>query len=391
LNAVFISGSVPFDTYGSPIIFLRHLRRLEEQGCKITIVTREKWVDRFQFSPTWKKIGVPCRRAWWPPVREKVALSGTFRWIQQAKWLKNRLRKEGIKPDFIVTYLWDSLAFVSGWLGRMLNVPVVSFVHDNMLKNSGGVQRDGHRYLGANKWMERFASQACKFFTVTERLAYELGLPQEKIIALPPIPDGTRLVASGQDVGSNEIVIGLSGTFYPGLEKVIEKIGSALKKIPGKLIVVGNVPSTTLPIDSNSVTFVPRFPTAAEALRFLKQNCNVLLIAHPELSDSTEMLRSSFPSKLIEYSHLGMPVLLITDNETSFADWSRNVNLPFVTPSDSVGIENAIRNLQDPVYRKSIQTQIEQLSMSVFDPEFIHRCFFDEICKALAQKKGPRK
>ena len=84
--------------------------------------------------------------------------------------------------------------------------------------------------------------------------------------------------------------------------------------------------------------------------------------------------RTSFPSKLIEYCHLGLPIVIVAADDTAVVRWARDRGFPDVfAPDDASGLAGYVARLRDPVFRRERAALAHSFARGEFDPVAIQR------------------
>lgn len=218
------------------------LNGFKENGCKIKIISNERFLDIDNFSYTVIR----------PKIKKPLGeLLYNF-------YAKSRFKKEIVKfkPDFIY-HRYTGYTFFVAKIAKELNIPLILEFNSfdtwkikywgesrNFLKESI------KKYLlySVVKWIESYnLRNASLIVAVSEPLKadlLELGIPEEKILVNPNGVDVDKLnpeiVKNGKckelrerlKIDDNKIVIGFSGTFGPwhGIPQLTKAIDKILKK-----------------------------------------------------------------------------------------------------------------------------------------------------------------
>ena len=96
-----------------------------------------------------------------------------------------------------------------------------------------------------------------------------------------------------------------------------------------------------------------------------------------------EMVQCSFPSKLVDYTSLGLPVLIHAPEISSIVEFAKsNDDLAFaeiVTTENKTDLENAVNALTNGAYRKKLGENSLKIWQKFFAPEVVRKSFFDKL------------
>jgi hypothetical protein len=125
---------------------------------------------------------------------------------------------------------------------------------------------------------------------------------------------------------------------------------------------------------SQKVDWRPAFARNTDALNHYRRHATALLVSYARTSAEMPWIRTSFPSKLIEYCHLGLPILIVAPIDSAVSHWAHRVGFPDIhSPDDGSGIARYTRQLQDPAFRRDRARRALALAAGEFDPVRIHR------------------
>jgi hypothetical protein len=381
---ILFSNTVPVDTNGSFVIFHRHLRPLADAGWKIKIVS---YFDPPAGEPIWwEHIRLPLRRAFWPPAWPQFLSLMRLRTRQLRRHLLQHGILDGPLPRVLLANLWDpqaqlAAAFAAGGAGR-LGV----FVHDDEIRwNDGSLPA---RYL---KWKrEVVATAATRLWPVSDRLAAQFDPPARALCrVMRPIPSSTVFPApEWRPAFGSGVHLGYAGKVYPGLWPLIERFIRQLPANTGSLSIITDPESiANAPLKPGpNFQLLPYFPKPDDSARWLLAHCSALLVAHPLAADLPtdrwQILKSSFPSKLTEYSRLGLPLLLIGQDDSEFATWVRShTAIPFFTAPDSPACVTYLGALATPAGWSAAAQQTVRLARTQFDPAKMQAEFAADIAQ----------
>jgi hypothetical protein len=377
---VFISNTVPIDDIGSFVIFRRHLEPLVRQGWELTVITDVPAPPPAQVF--WQHIQLVRRRRWWPPVRQSFLPSVILRTHLQAQALKSLLPAKETRT-ILLTNLWDDLSLLAVHYGRCRNWPLGVFLHDDEILWHG---RDAPQsYL---RWKRKIVcSAANKIWSVSESLVEQLDdSVQPRCKILRPIPG---VFSSPRAEWRTDFEkgprIGYAGKTYGAFQTFLLSLARLLQACGGTLNLLTDAENVRILHQSEPNLYAqPFLPTSAEASDWLNNNCSALLIAHPlsfaGVSRQWEILRTSFPSKLPEGAQLGLPLILISAEDSTFGRWARSKpDAPFFSRLDDPNLARYLASLRERSTWEASARWTRDLAAGEFSPQRIQGAFEEDI------------
>jgi hypothetical protein len=89
---------------------------------------------------------------------------------------------------------------------------------------------------------------------------------------------------------------------------------------------------------------------------------------------------AGFPSRLIEFSHLGAPILIAAPPDNPAANWARRLGWPLrLERPDWDELDRLVGQLADRPAWERLSAQMQALAAAACDPEKIHRQFLAEL------------
>ncbi len=373
-HILFILGSPPRQGLTGPVIIDRHFKRLSN-NYTISIAAPEQSFDGVQFPALWKLIRIPQRRWWWLPYRKQISILQTIRFYFWERECKKELLIE--RPTVILTILHDIYSVFAAYLSKIWDIPLVIIIHDQVELLSDS--KTTYNWFNHN-W--RFVlSQATKIMPVSYDLASAYNLDQSsKVQNLYPIPEGNRTKFICWDENFKiSPVIGYAGNIYSSQIPVFEKIASIIGKVNGRILLIvpnQNIEVLALLYKFPNIDYQEPFQDNADAINYLANHVSCVLVAYP--LDISKMLwaSTSFPSKLVEFCHLGLPILIISPSTTALGKWSLEHN--WLSYLSNIDDDQLLLTLSD-MTKKEKWLQMASQSINVaqgeFNPDFIQAQF----------------
>jgi glycosyltransferase involved in cell wall biosynthesis len=361
-------GHLPMEGAGSAIIVLRHLRRLKAAGWIIQIVGDWGQNEAICQQEGWKVRYLPHRRAWWPPYRPPNDFSARLQhwlWAGEAKGLF-----EGPPPDAVMTYLSafsDTLSQVAAAYCKRFNVPLTNLIHDDCRTfMTDPASSRWRRY----RWVMAASSQ--NWFVSPELAeAYGFALDGRANVLWPLSEGGVKAPPAAPPAGPPLLVY--AGNARDPQVPVLERMAGQLEGMGVRLMVLADkTPALAAALDRSPLEWRAPFPTNREALDWLQLHASALLVAYADRSEDQPWVKSSFPSKFVEFVHLGIPVLLAVPSDSAAAAWARNHGWDdLIRPEDEAGLLHFMRQLKDPKNWRLKGQSALRVAKAHFDPEHI--------------------
>jgi hypothetical protein len=366
-------GHVPAEGAGSAIIVYRHLRRFAEAGWNVRVVADWGQPHDWCRKHDWPVTELSHRKTFWPPFDPDRPLSRAFRawlWAGETRaWLGTA------KPDAVFTYLSafsDTLSLAAVGFARRYDLPLATIIHDDA-RDFANTPDEGARAHTRRQWI---VENSTKAWFASPGLAACFTLPEKIVGVLPPIPEGTvtsDLLTTASSSSplthrpsspptsqpltlnappSPSPLLIYAGNYWPSQLPVLAELSKSIREASGTLLaVLKENPEHVAFLRANHVDWRAPFPKNTEALGYYRDHASAMVVSYARTSEDMPWTRTSFPSKLIEYCHLGLPLLIIAPEDTAIVQWARSRNFPDVfLPSDSAGIARYTHRLRDPAF-----------------------------------------
>jgi hypothetical protein len=368
---IFISNSViPLpDARGGSIVTYRHLKRFKNDGHHIVVIYLNSFnlngqdLSDFEYLCLGKKF-------WYPPIRKNTPLLTKIRMILTFNHLNSLLRFNA-ETDLVFGVFGEVSNLLLLKLKRRTKVPYYLFFHDDYVFNK----------FAANNFLTN--SDAIKVlensnytFAVSDQLTSlleENGISDS--VTLYPIPQGYN---SKQEGYEKQIIdkpsLLTSGTIGLIHFDILKKIGRASKAVDATFYCVSQLEYEYYnELSDGDVVAQPIFPDTAQLFEFITKTIDILVVFYSFSAEKEPRLLTSFPSKFIEYCHLGLPVLVIAPPESSIGKWAKQNNwISYLATDDLMQISQEITNLKDLGHWNKCRQQSLKFARGVFNPELIH-------------------
>jgi len=369
-------GHVPAEGAGSAIIVYRHLRRLAAEGWDVRIIA--DWGQQPLHvacrAQGWPVLELSHRRAWWPPFDADVPWSRAIRtwlWAGEVQaWLG------AARPVAAVTYLSafsDTLSLAAAGFARRYGIPLSTLIHDDARCFAPNVAA-GNRAHARRQWMLGLSTRA---WFASPELASCFTLDPARIGVLPPIPEGAEPAPDQPPTEDSPARLVYAGNYWPPQIPAFATLAKAIRDGGGILEAVIKGETTHLAaLRAAGVHWRAPFTHNTEALDYFRTRATAFVVSYAESSAAMPWTRTSFPSKLIEYCHLGRPIAIVAPADSAVARWARARGFPdYFEPTDAAGLTRFTRQLAAADFRASRAQFVRALAQGEFSPSEIQRRF----------------
>jgi hypothetical protein len=358
---------------GSAIIVLRHLRRLAANGWHIVVVA--DWGQELDYCDKegWPVFQLTHRKPWWPPYYPTSPLLRRLRFWLWAGECNRFLR--GIRPEAALTYLSAFTDFMSqvalAYSSRYL-VPLSIITHDDPACFAASP-----RGILIRRRYQRIVERAHQTWFASPQLAEIYNSPPNTHSTLPPIPEGYDASPDWNPAFAASPLLVYAGNYWPAQIPLLARIGRETAAAGGRLMLVVKQSSEIQNLcREEPVLWREPFRENREALAFLAENAAGLLVSYCDTSDGMPWIRTSFPSKLIEYAHLGLPVLIYAPRDSAVAKWATQRDYPdYATPQTPGAIAQFIASLKSRDTWQQRAAVPKTFAAAEFDPQKIQNTF----------------
>ena len=393
IDVLHISCSIPIDDYGSFGVFRRHYRALDAKEFRVRPVASPAFLANIPASEFPARIPLPTRAPWWPPVRPFGQISPTFyRWRFRllARRLAQHIDRE--HPNVIVTHLWDYYSFFAAYYAHLRGLPLITFLHDNLLDWAPG--KSEHRHV--SYWTRFALAHSFHIFAVSPELLTELpGTKNSSCSVLPPVPSPAAPAHRALRLSGSGVVYAFAGKRFQGVELVLKDLAQQFALRGDRLFIVGEIDGFARSLASTYpkvITLQEKFPTSEVAMNFLGENADVLLVAYPAHAEvngtAWSSLRTSFPSRLVEYAQLRRPILVFCPRESALGEWCVRRGCPTAYhETDTTALDQIVAALDTPDALARAASFWSTIADTEFSPEKIQSEFTAILRSAAAQTR----
>lgn len=255
------------------------------------------------------------------------------------------------------------------------HLPLHLICHDDWLP---GLQSFRWMKAQADRTFGRYYRAAASRLCVSPQMAdcYERRYGAKGSVLYPSRAKQPSTVSSlpNRSQGVSEpLTVAYAGTLnHVGYAKALSSLAAVLDASGGKLVIYGPLTfSQAETFGLNRANIVLRgLVTSVELIARLREEADVLFVPMSFSAADRPNMEISFPSKLVDYTAAGLPLLINGPAYCSAIRWAReNPGVAEVVEmEDSEGLKTALANLQRPEYAR----QLAERSLAVGKKFFSH-------------------
>ena len=188
-----------------------------------------------------------------------------------------------------------------------------------------------------------------------------------------PMPEGSATRAQWKEDFARKPLIVYAGYSYPVQIPLFRKLGHAIDAAGGRLLILSRrTPEIdelcrTEPVDCHDL-----FPTNREALDFISSNAAAFLVSYSETIQEMPWTATSFPSKFVEFSHTGLPTLIVAPETSSIGVWARKRNYPDYFTADQLdSVRGFVESLKNEAAWNKKSVLVTHFAQTEFNPDVI--------------------
>ncbi|BAY33457.1 hypothetical protein NIES2107_53530 [Nostoc carneum NIES-2107] len=388
------SNILPGMGTGTRIILKRHLENLEAHGWQVSLTAPEHELQLTNNIPnTWNIIPLPSRRWWWPPYRKRIHVSHKLRlslFQSQCEFILNKKL-----PTAILTHLTGSIdSLLASHLSKTWNVPLSVIAHD---QEELYASSDIDAYLTIKR-TKVILEQAERIWFVSPELEkiYQLGRDKKTSILFPISESRQHTFVEWKSSFGTAPIIAHAGWLYSSQFSNLYELALALQKFNGKLLIVAAENDPTLckllELCPNILHHEP-FEKNSGVIDFLENNASCILVSYSFEQSEQPWAKTSFPSKFVEFSHIGLPIMIMAPSDTAISNWARRYKwLSYINKLEPSILFQNIAKLTEKETWLAMAQQTREVALHEFHPKRIQEQFESELaiyspqCKSQMQR-----
>ncbi|MDB5145719.1 MAG: hypothetical protein JWQ66_4432 [Mucilaginibacter sp.] len=375
------------DAGGGAVVIYRHLKRLRTAGYHILIINISN-AYLYQNKANREFETIILEKKWWfPPLRRKTPLLTTLRYRLYFYLLKKKITFH-YGNDIILGLLGEASNLLAVEINKHFSLPFYLFYHDDTIFN---------RYFELNvlqtNHIKEILSKASFIFPVSDTL---VDLLHSKGIGnaarLYPIPEGFRGVQKDiEKVNILNLQFCASGMIEAIHFNTLKSVGIAVRQINGHLHCISDIDKHSKNELNHFMTTLPRFDSLTQFFTYVNANIDILIVFYSFDSHHEPRMLTSFPSKLLEYCFLGLPILIIAPKISTLGKWAIEHEWLCYTDSDMPErILHEVEKFREPGFWLKCQQQSLKLALHEFDADTIHQTLLRYLNLALSADHASR-
>lgn len=387
------------DGGGGHLCLLRHAKRLNASGVPTSLLAQElqrervkhKFFGKSDFDAVYL---IPRRRWFWPPMFYRLPSTISLRRfliVLDGVMTILRVRPNGI----LIAFNGSSLALWS-WVANKLRIPTGVIVYD--LRELWAESPKERRKMHADT--RGTLKRASVLWFVSEELQAEYlrrvpELDPALCRILPPIPGRIQVPPPRwREEFSESTTITFAGGLKSSNHDVFRALMCEMRSSHGRLVIITQekrLASLEQELgdyrDVLELRPIPENPP--DGIKWAAANSTCLLVHYSFDSAAEELSLTSFPSKLLEYSHLGLPILIAAPAHTTVGKWAQRADWPLWLDSlEPAKIQDALERLKHEDFWHFCVHKSREYAEGDFCPDVIHENFTADICEMLGKPSG---
>ncbi len=288
---------------------------------------------------------------------------------------------KSFEPDMVLSLTMDFHWYMAFKIAKRINVPLDLVLHDRWEPNTDFYLR---KYL-LKKFEVVFRSARNRFCIspTMERFYFnKTGVASDVVY-----PTGKKCKSDlKQTIDKNTdkklTVVFFGNIWKPQIE--IDNLAHILHEKGIDLVFFSNRTSTFFKnIRHLKNVKTNLFLKQEDLIDWCKCNADILYLPMYFDAEETEMVQCSFPSKIVDYTSLGLPVLIHAPEISSIVKFAQSNNdLPFseiVTSENRLDLERAVDTLMNERHRQNLGENSLKIWKKFFAPDVVRESFFKKI------------
>jgi hypothetical protein len=378
-HILYISTTLPTPGFGSSVILYRHLKRLKGRRISI-IVDDDSAAKRYELPKDWRIIKTAKPKWWWPPVKMVIPGSLDLRLRLLSDDCMRILKNE--RPDAVLALLGTN-SILAAHISKKLRSPLSVIVHDRW--------QVWHKYGGADKFMTdnlalSVLEHASRVWPVSDEMAGHYRIKDSrKTRVLYPIPEGSGgNFAAWKKEFAEHPVLAFAGSYHSPQASTLRAAAEELQKLGGELVLV----TKKRPLiekeagECSNIRYVEPFPGNEELVAFLRNTASGILVSG-SIDTRAAGWELSFPSRLVEFVHTGLPILIVGTPGTALSRWAETHQWRgYVVADDRAGLDRLLGQVVHEDAWTAMAEQSRSAAVGEFNPDAIQAQFEGELVTA---------
>lgn len=286
------------------------------------------------------------------------------------------------RPDMVITLAMDYHWFIAHKVARALKVPLVLVMHDRWEHNTDPPLR--------KQLLPRFPqvfAQAAHRFCISPTMARlyreRFGVDSDVLYPISGVNEGPGAVGPPAARLRHVVFFGNVWHYFPSFGQ----LARVLLEHDAKLVLFCNLSPSFFHdhgLTESNVVFKGFVEDHAQILAWCRAHADVLFLPMSFAQAHADEVLYSFPSKLADYTGLGLPLLVHAPARSSLVEFLRgNAGLEcaeVACDESPDALTNAVRRLTDAGYRGELGRNSRRVWERFFSPESVRASLFEKIC-----------
>jgi glycosyltransferase involved in cell wall biosynthesis len=301
------------------------------------------------------------------------------------KWREVRRQTESFKPEAVLTVVHGYSWIAAAEFARVAKLPLHLILHDDWLSSLQVLER---RKGPAEKLFASHYRRATTRFCVSPAMAerYRERYGVESEVLYPIRAENCPFASEPAPIRQRDgFIVGYAGTINgDGYVARLNALAKALHPVNGKLVIYGPTSpeqAKSIGLDEQNVLFRGLIPSE-QLIDELRRETDLLFAPMSFRSEDRTNMELSFPSKLTDYTAVGLPLLINGPSYCSAVRWARqNPGVAeLVEDESSESLLAALRCLMnDPARRHQLAESALAAGEEFFSHAKLSRCFVEAI------------
>jgi hypothetical protein len=178
------------------------------------------------------------------------------------------------------------------------------------------------------------------------------------------------------------LTVAFAGSLHIYHIEPLRALATALAHVQGQLLLVAqrdNPHLTKILLGLDNIEVQAPFRTNPEVLEFLAQRATALIVPYSFDLVLAPNVVTSFPSKLVEFVHLGLPILIFSPPQTALGLWARERKWSlFWSEPNEANLVAMLKHLQNPAQWEKLAAET-RVAQAEFDPDHLHQRFEQDL------------
>jgi glycosyltransferase involved in cell wall biosynthesis len=304
----------------------------------------------------------------------------------QRTYLTRLLRS--FQPEAVMTVIWGHSWVTAAAYAERAGLPLHLVVHDDSPNAEGwGAWEQRVIHARLSHWYPKAASRLCvspytadeyrRRYNAMGDVLYPSRAMDAPVFMEPPDTLTQRC---------EPFTVAFAGTIYPLYVDGLRRMAAALRATcAGRLLVYGPTPSQSVRslLQEPNIELRDRV-SAAELIRQCRHEAHAMFVPMTYLEEHRPSVEIAFPSKLADYTAMGLPLVIDGPEYCTAVRWARdNPGVAEVATDQTAGaLAGSVARLQDPAHRLRLAGEAIHRGERYFAPERAICTFYSKLRNA---------